>query len=88
MLLALRPQGVTIAEAKEIFGSTQGAITGMISDLCDMKGYDIKMIPMRDRSRTDKRDDATGWCGYASAYRLVGKDRPGGGYRSFIRRAD
>ena len=81
LLRALSANGVTVHEALSM-GLVKSArqFSMMVVALADQKGYDIRLFPC-DPSRCAKT-----WRngGRKNAYRLVGKMRWDGSYRSFV----
>lgn len=83
LLLMLRPQGATTKEILEKVQMRQQAVLPTIISLRDFGGWDIRIfsVPNPDTSPTltGRKRMAT-----TLAYRVVGRLRFHGGYRSFI----
>lgn len=77
ILLMLRPQGVTMGEAAAELGV--GHLSGQLAILTDFGGWDVRRFPVANPSPTSLRSHVL-----VSAYRIVGRDRWGGGYRSLL----
>lgn len=77
--LALRPQGVTAAEAAVIFGTAK-LPTQCIRALRDEKGWDVRAFNRKCLGQDISEGDHS----YV-IYRCVGKMKWDGSYRSFVR---
>lgn len=77
--MALRPQGVTLGELDL---APTNHLTTLITNLRDQRGWDIRGFPMRPddpRFPPAKRSGR-----YPQVYKVVGKMKWDGTYRSFI----
>lgn len=75
--MLLRPQGATRLEIINRLGVSENAIAGMIVVLNDQKGWDIRSFPRKELH--------TGRGRMPVVYKVVGKVRWNGGYRSFLK---
>lgn len=90
LLMALRPQGFTAWEVYETLGYNRGGSLGAaITGLIDQKGYDIRGFHLRRDQYTEERFGPKVAPGRKTrdplVYRLVGKHRWNGSYRSFVK---
>jgi hypothetical protein len=87
LLLALRPQGVTAWEARQAGVTTKQSFGCLLDQFLDQKGYDVRSFPLPNDQRTLERvgPSAVKSKKPPRVWRLVGKLRWNGTYRSFIR---
>lgn len=79
MLMMMRRQGATQPEIQEATGATPIHVTHMMIGWLNFWGWDARFFRLR---KTDPRWGPKSWV----TYRLVGKIKPNGGYRSFTLR--
>lgn len=87
VLMLMRPQGVTSWEAREAFVTERRSFGCLVEQLRDQKGYDIRSFPIPEGERTIERVGPSAVSSKCPprVWRLVGKMRWNGTYRSFIR---
>jgi hypothetical protein len=82
LLMLLRLQGATMHELRAELGWGKGSIRTNISMLGDFGGWDVRQFPVDNPNRIEGMPTSTGGWRKLTAYRIVGRDRWGGGYRS------
>jgi hypothetical protein len=87
LLMALRSQGVTSWEAVQAGLIRERGLSAFLTMLRDMKGYDVKAFRLAPEQRTLARVGAIGVRGKNPplVYRLVGRMKWDGSYRTFLR---
>lgn len=75
----LSPAGITVHEAiRDGLLSHRTSMSGTVNYLIDYCGFDIRYFSVDGRGPEDGRNKVV------SAYRIVGRSRWDGGYRSFV----